>query len=399
MPGLPRTALEGSLRILVASTAGSGHFGPLVPFAEACRRAGHEVLVAAPRSFEPVVDRAGFDFWACDDLPHAEWQSVMDRLPNLTPDEASKLVFGEVFGRLDTRAVLPGMLAAFESWHPDLVLREPCELGSSLAAERNDVPQVRVGIGLGMVDDLATPLLAGGVAELRESVGLSADPGGQGLRSAPFLTLVPPSFEDPSAPGPPHAARFRRLPPEASPEPLPRWWPDDGPLVYVTLGSVTAGIPRFRDVYRRVVEALVGLPVRILVTVGDGADPDDLVGGTPANVHVERWVPQARVAAEATLIVSHGGFNTVLGALEDGLPHVVVPLFADQPQNARRVAAVGAGIAVDGGPPDGQAVHDAVRRVLDDGSYGEAAVRIAQEIRGLPVADESVPTLEALAAR
>jgi hypothetical protein len=36
------------VRIPFATGQGGGHFGPLVPFARECERAGHEVLVAAP---------------------------------------------------------------------------------------------------------------------------------------------------------------------------------------------------------------------------------------------------------------------------------------------------------------------------------------------------------------
>ena len=66
-------------------------------------------------------------------------------------------------------------------------------------------------------------------------------------------------------------------------------------------------------------------------------------------MHVERFVPQADVFGHASLVVTHGGSGTTLGALAAGLPLVVVPLFADQPDNARRVEAVGAGVIAE--PP------------------------------------------------
>ena len=46
-------------------------------------------------------------------------------------------------------------------------------------------------------------------------------------------------------------------------------------------------------------------------------------------------------------MVGHGGFGTTLGALLAGVPQVVVPLFADQPSNAERIAAIGAGLDAD----------------------------------------------------
>jgi UDP:flavonoid glycosyltransferase YjiC (YdhE family) len=47
------------VRVLFASTRGAGHFNPLVPFADACLRHDHEVLVAGPPSLAGVVEGHG----------------------------------------------------------------------------------------------------------------------------------------------------------------------------------------------------------------------------------------------------------------------------------------------------------------------------------------------------
>ncbi len=45
------------MRVLFSTTAGAGHFGPMVPVAHACLAAGWEVAVAAPehRSATPYA--------------------------------------------------------------------------------------------------------------------------------------------------------------------------------------------------------------------------------------------------------------------------------------------------------------------------------------------------------
>ncbi len=48
------------MRALFTTTAGSGHFHPLVPVARVLVEAGHEVAVAAPGSFGPTVEASGF---------------------------------------------------------------------------------------------------------------------------------------------------------------------------------------------------------------------------------------------------------------------------------------------------------------------------------------------------
>jgi len=64
------------MRVLIATTAGSGHFAPLLPFALALREAGHAVRVAAPASFAPTVTRAGFDHAPLADVPEDQLGSI-----------------------------------------------------------------------------------------------------------------------------------------------------------------------------------------------------------------------------------------------------------------------------------------------------------------------------------
>jgi len=132
----------------------------------------------------------------------------------------------------------------------------------------------------------------------------------------------------------------------------------------------------------------------VLLTVGDAGDPAAL-GPVPPNVHVESWWPQDEVMSRCSAMVGHGGVGTTMSGLRAGVPMVVVPLFADQPYNARRVAAIGAGIVLEGGPAALDGLGDAVRRVLADHSYRADAGRIAEEIGRLPPASAAVSWLEA----
>ena len=90
------------------------------------------------------------------------------------------------------------------------------------------------------------------------------------------------------------------------------------------------------------------------------------------------------------------------GALAAGLPLVVVPLFADQPLNAGRVAAVGAGVVVEPlreGPSkglpssiDAVALRDAILAGLGNDALARGAQAIAAEMRALPAVDGWVAT-------
>jgi UDP:flavonoid glycosyltransferase YjiC (YdhE family) len=221
---------------------------------------------------------------------------------------------------------------------------------------------------------------------------------------------MPAALEDPAVPMPPVSHRFRPAAPAAA-KPLPDWWPgNDDPLVYLTFGSVTAGahLPYYPGLYRAAIDALAPLPVRLLVTIGEPRELPEL-GELPPNVRVEQWVPQEAVAPHAAVIVCHGGRGSTLGALEYGVPLVVLPLFSfDQVANAEAVARAGAGVAMDPermsraaleAPPAAavEAVGAAVRGVLADDGYRRAALAIADATRELPPVEAAVEVLEDLA--
>jgi UDP:flavonoid glycosyltransferase YjiC (YdhE family) len=375
------------MRLLLATTANAGHFGPMVPFAEACRAAGHEVLVAAPVSFAAAVERAGFRHWPCPDIDPDERAAFMTRFMAAPPEKRNEVTM-IVGGEMAARSILPGMLSAIDEWRPDVVLREVGELGSALAAELRGVPQVQVLVGLSKFLGFTARLGARALAELRASLGLPPDEDGGFLHNLTAVSLLPESFEEPDGPS---VHRFRPPVPAATSD-----WSGERPLVYTTFGTVAAGVPFAAETFRTVVEAVADLPVRVLATVGDGGAVD----GFPANVRVERWVPQHDVLASAAAMVCHGGTGTVLGGLTAGVPIVAVPQFADQPDNAAHVAATGVGLAVGGGeerPATVEEVRAAVSEVLEKPSYRSAAMGVRDEVAEMPPVADAVPLIMGLA--
>jgi UDP:flavonoid glycosyltransferase YjiC (YdhE family) len=390
------------MRVLISTTANDGHFGPLMSLGRAALASGHQVRVAAPASFADSVRRAGFEHAAFADAPPELVGPVMARLPDLPFDEADATVVREVFGRIDAQAAYPAVRETIAEWRPDVVLREPAELGSLAAAERLGVPHVQLAIGMSELSRALCSLWVEPLSELSRIVGLPDDALGAALVAEPVISPVPESLDragdadyDPAA----VVFRFGDAGP-ASPtvEPLPRWGDPELPLVYVTFGSVTGSLPPFAGVFRDALDGLADQPVRVLMTVGRGVDVARL-GPVPANARVEAWWPQADILTQAALLLGHGGFGTTMGALTAGVPQVVAPIFtSDQIINARHVAAVGAGRAVASGPDaPGRACHE-VAAVLADERYRRTAERVAGEIAALPPVTEALGVLERLAS-
>jgi UDP:flavonoid glycosyltransferase YjiC (YdhE family) len=387
------------VRVLFASTRGTGHFNPLVPFIEACLRGGHELTVAGPPPLAETVERAGYRFWEGAEPPEDELGAVWGRVPTVSPEEATAIVIGEIFGRLNVHAMLPGLEAACEQWRPDVVIREEAEFASAVAAERHGVRHARVAVSLGSLEAEALELAGPGLEELHRDVT-------ERIWTSPRLTLVPAGLEDPEATPAPATHRFRDPAVGAPGEPLPDWWNGDRrPLVYVSFGSVAGTLPMAGAFYAAVYEAAAELPARVLLTLGQRDADVDALGPAPANLRVEAWVSPADVLSHADVAVSHGGFGTTVGAVEAGVPLVVVPLFGDQPDNARLVEVARAGVAVwpDADAPaaamrtsiDPAALRGAIETVLGDPAYARRADELAAEMAAQPPVDEVLTVLRA----
>ncbi len=146
---------------------------------------------------------------------------------------------------------------------------------------------------------------------------------------------------------------------------------DDRPLVVASLSTLAQGQA---PVLRRVLAALDGMPVRALVTTGPALDPGQF--RAPANVRLEAFVPHGAVLPQAAALVTQCGMSTVGKALALGVPMVCIPLIGDQPDNAARVVARGAGIRL-GRDASPERIRGTIRRVLDEPRYREGARRLA----------------------
>ena len=385
------------MRILVASTRGTGHFRPLLPFVLAARDAGHEVLVAGPPPLRATTERHGLAQRTISLAPPERYAHVNELIAAASSFEETMIVaMRELFVGSHGRAALPQMLRLVERWQPDLVLRETCEVASLLAAQAYRVPDARVAISLSTPsEDMFLRIAADPLDELRAEFGLFPDPDAARALASPVLTQSPAGLDGEGA-VPSRTLRFR-TPVDGRPSTLPDWWNGSAdPLVPISFGTVAPTEGAYPALYRTVIDALADLPIRMLVTVGVHADPAEL-GALPASVHVERWVPQAQVMPHTAAMIHHGGGGTTLAALAAGVPSVVVPLFADQPLNALTVERLGAAFALTGGEQELDRIAEALSAVMEDPRYRAAAEHVSRQIRALPPVADAVEALESLA--
>ncbi len=380
------------MRVLGAcSLGGAGHLQPLRPLLDAAQRRGADTLVAGPPAIASMVEQMAYRFAVCGEPPEDLVGPIRERLPTAPAGEASALANRELFGRLATTAMLPSLERIVAEWGPDLVVREPCEYASAVIGHRENIAMAQVAIGLADVEWGSIEVASSALEEHRP--GLTDE-----IRLTPYVTRFPASLD--SSPFP-DTRRYRET--LGHPLPLPDWW--DGstaPLLYVSFGTVLGHMSVASTAYRVALAAVGELDVRVLLTVGPRFDLDQL-GRIPHNVHVEPWVNQSDVLAEADVVLCHGGSGTTFGALAAGVPLVVAPMFADQFANGNKVAAAGAGVTLDTGAAGGRRrplsladaspLAQAIEEVRGDRSYRQAALRIATEMAAAPTIDELLTDL------
>jgi zeaxanthin glucosyltransferase len=117
------------------------------------------------------------------------------------------------------------------------------------------------------------------------------------------------------------------------------------PLIYCSLGTVRCLTNKdYARFCRIVMEAAVLNPMhQWIVSIGEWIPWED-VTCAPPNVIIVRNAPQLQILEKATIMITHGGGNTVKECLFFGVPMILFPLEFDNPGNAARAVAHGVGV-------------------------------------------------------
>ena len=95
----------------------------------------------------------------------------------------------------------------------------------------------------------------------------------------------------------------------------------------------------------------------------------------PKNVLVANWLPQQDILAHSNLklFITHGGQSSFQESLCYQKPMVVIPVFGDQPLNAKEVKILGVGLYASYIGLKEKELINAIDEVLHDPKYTEAA--------------------------
>ncbi|MFF8726688.1 glycosyltransferase [Streptomyces sp. NPDC015171] len=346
------------MRILIATAGSRGDVAPYTGLGAALARAGHEVTLAATDGFAPLAHGAGLGFRRLPGDPRAHGGPTGRRQLMRTA-----AAFVTELGRGFADAVAEGtdllLLSATTTplgWHLAEATGLP-SLGVHLqpAAPTGDFPPVVTGarslgragnraagrFALRMTDRVYEPA----VTELRRTLGLPPLTAAAMRRRREradwpvlhgFSTALVPRPAD-WRPGLEVAGTFwpHVGPGERLPDALEDFLRAGPRPVLVGFGSMAAGEG----------ERLGGIAVAALRRAGLRGILQSGAAGLAADgddVLAVGDVPHALLFPRLAAVVHHAGAGTTAAALRAGVPAVAVPVTADQPFWATRLAALGA---------------------------------------------------------
>jgi UDP:flavonoid glycosyltransferase YjiC (YdhE family) len=428
-----------SYHFLLSSWGTLGNLSPLLTAGRLLRRNGHHVRVMADPAMRAEIEAADFEYvgWrraptgeAADPTNFSDMQDWMRRAM-FAPAGAYAADIQDEIGRMPTDAILSidvlfGAALGAEASGVPIALLSPhvsirtlpgmppatCGLGQpKTPEERAEVEAANAG--LAAVMNASLPILNRARAEhglpvladimdlfdradrlllaTSQAFDFQADTLPDNFRYVGPLLDVPNWSKSSQGKYSPAKSLQEVTLPEVS------WraaWPaqSDRPRVLV---ACSTGAQGQRDLVQRVIDAVGTIEVDALATTGPNLDTADL--RAPKNVHLIQGAPHDLVMKDVSAVITQGGHGTVIRALANGVPQLILPMARDQTANAVRVEARGAGLQL---PPSAShaEIAAAINRLITEPQFKAAARRVGDAIRADIDRSSLVEEMETIAA-
>jgi UDP:flavonoid glycosyltransferase YjiC (YdhE family) len=383
------------MRVLFSCRPFYGHFLPMVPLARASVAVGHEVAFASGEPMPKIIGDTGFVAFGAG-LSVADWQAEVGRrfgnLQRIPGHEQRAWAFRHVFTDIEAPPRIRALLDIIDNWQPDVLVHDMAEFAGPLAAALRRIPCATFGYGP-FPDQALVETGTEGMRAHWQAAGL--DPGCARIKESLYFDPCPPSLQVRSGPQLPSERPIR---PEFAEnadgsESVISGFPDR-PTVYVTLGTFFNRDP---STFAQILTGLAHAPVNVIVTLGPDLHPD-LLPVRPSNARFLQYVPQAQILHQCQMVICHGGWGSLIGALSAGLPVLALPRGADHFVNAQQLVTAGAGRTLEPSEVDPERIAPEVQLLLCNGEFRRNATRISDEIADMPSPSDGVSALEDVVA-
>ena len=407
------------MRIVFTTWGSLGDLHPYMALALEMKRRGHQPAVATLGAWRDAVERAGIRFHPIrPDVPADPERARQMVLDILDARNGPKYLFKEVMGPVIRETYEDTLAALNADGGADALVTHQIPVTGPIVAQMTGTPWVScVLLPMAFLSayDPPTPPQAAWVRRVAALHPSSA----RGLLAlarrttaswiAPItrlraeLALPPganPLFEGQHSPArvlglfsPVFAARQPDHPPQLAitgfpfydaadakpPEPeLLRFLDAGTPPILFTLGSSAVWIAG--NFYQAAIAAARSLERRALLLAGEQT-ASLRASGLPDGIAAFDYAPHSAVMPRAAATVHQGGVGTTAQALRAGRPQLVVPFGQDQPDNARRVVALGAGRTISRTAVGPGRFARELRELLENADYARRADNVGDAIR------------------
>ncbi len=360
------------MHVILATLGTDGDVFPHIGLGAALHARGHSVTLAAPQTYRARAQALEIEFCS---LVTAVEQDRMLADPDLWHPFRSGWMMARWGGPMIARQF--EALAALASQPDSVLVANPGVLAARMVQEKLGVPTASLLLQPGILpSSTAPPEMPGGVTipawlphPLRRLYWLAVDAAAYALL-APSLNrvraglglspvrrvfrwwlspdlvigLFPAWYAAPQPDWPPQLrlAGFGRFDGvrEELPEDVRMFCEEGPPPIAFTLGT---GMTHAAGFFRTAVATCDALGARGLLLT---KYPDVIPTRLPPQVRHSAFAPFRKLLPLCGAVVHHGGVGTTAAALESACPQLVLPLAWDQPDNAARVAGLGAGLAL-----------------------------------------------------
>uniref|UniRef100_A0A452FQM3 UDP-glucuronosyltransferase n=1 Tax=Capra hircus TaxID=9925 RepID=A0A452FQM3_CAPHI len=151
-------------------------------------------------------------------------------------------------------------------------------------------------------------------------------------------------------------------------------------IVIFSLGSMVSEIPEQKAM--EIADALGKIPQTVLWRY-TGTPPPNLA----KNTKLVKWLPQNDLLGhpKTRAFITHSGSHGVYEGICNGVPMVMMPLFGDQMDNAKRMETRGAGITLNVLEMSSEDLENALKAVINEKSYKENIMRLSRLHKDRPI--------------
>ncbi|QEG38114.1 glycosyltransferase [Roseimaritima ulvae] len=390
----------------------TGHLNPMTTLGRALSRQGHRVTLMGLPSSRAVAEARGLEFLeiGCPEFAAGELEADRALLGRLRGYSAVRLT-GQMLRRAAAIVLRDAPEIARAEGIEGFVVDQVSPAGTSVA-QSLELPFATVCNALAIHMEAGVPPVMmpwpyrqGSLARWRNRIGnrllsFAAKPVFEEVnqfrdrhRLTPLVPLMPSHDELVQVAQQPAFLDFPReqLPdhfhytgpwhePDRDAELEFPWDKLDGrPILYASLGTLQN---RLQGLFENIIAACAEQDVQLVLSLGRQEAELDLP--TTSNAIIVPYAPQLPLLQQAVAVVTHGGLNTALETLAQGVPMVVIPMTNDQPGVARRAEALGAAAVVLPRSATVKRLRQAIAQVLQQPSYRESAERCQQQLKQAP---------------